>query len=92
MKKLVKRLIGKDRRANFYGFNTNIHSISQDIDRTEINIKKDDYWAIIAGSEQIWNTTYQFVSMNAFLPIQHPRKYHFQPHLVLTQLVMILKL
>ena len=76
-KKLVKRLIGKDRRANFYRFNTNIHSISQYIDKTEINIKKDDYWAIIAGSDQIWNTTYQFVSINAFLPIQHPRKISF---------------
>lgn len=36
-----------------------------------------DYYAILVGSDQIWNTTFDFVSVNSFLPFIHPKKIAF---------------
>ena len=39
------------------------------------NLKKYD--AVIAGSDQIWNTEFSFVSRNSFFPFEHPCKISF---------------
>lgn len=70
----VRDLFRKDIYANFRKFEKKIVYNKDYINRTQININKKKYYAIIVGSDQIWNTSFDFIGKNHFLPIDHPRK------------------
>lgn len=74
IKGIIKRHFSQDRRSNFYRFNKMIEYSSHYIGENSISIDSEFYYAIIAGSDQIWNTNFNFVTKNAFLPFKHPRK------------------
>lgn len=74
-KKIMRRLIIRDRATNFERFNRHIvYSNKEYISTDEFKVKLNRYDAIIAGSDQIWNTDFSFVSINSFLDFPHPRK------------------
>ena len=76
-KLFIKKLLGK---ANSFDlFNMEYMNDSKDCISKEFispNIK-DNYDAFIVGSDQVWNTTFDFVSVNSFLPFPHPNKIAF---------------
>lgn len=77
IKSQIKRLVIYNNYTNFDYFEGKIHKTSycEYIDTKTHNI--GNYDAIIVGSDQVWNTTFDFVSVNSFLPFPHPRKIAF---------------
>ena len=76
MKRIIRSLLKNDSANKFNDFNSKIHLTSDFIGKSNIKIR-DSYYAIIAGSDQIWNTTFDWLSSNSFLPFSHPRKISF---------------
>lgn len=67
-----------DKKSNFDWFNCKLR-YSNDyigIDDYSENLKAR-YDAIVAGSDQIWNTEFEWISINAFLPFSHKKKIAF---------------
>ena len=65
----------KDRESNFNLFNRKIKYSYDCITTNEIILGKYD--CVLVGSDQIWNTNFDFVSINSFLPFHHPNKIAF---------------
>lgn len=65
-----------DSRTNFAKFNRNIHYSNEYISQKTFSDVQcfEKYDAIIAGSDQIWNTEFDFITLNSFLPFEHPCK------------------
>lgn len=71
----IKDLFYNDFRTNCRKFNKLLKYSDDYITRDVYKIA--NYYAIIVGSDQIWNTTFDFVSINSFLPFSHPKKISF---------------
>lgn len=67
-----------DLSSNFKRFNNNILYCDEWIGaQTFSNNICAKFDAIIVGSDQIWNTTFKWFSINSFLPFPHPKKIAF---------------
>ena len=76
-KLFIKRLLGKENHFDLFNMeymNDSKDCISKEFISSNI---KDKYDAFIVGSDQVWNTTFDFVSVNSFLPFPHPNKIAF---------------
>lgn len=73
MKWWIKRTLFSDKRANFHRFNKRI-AFSKSIFNTN---QITNCYAIVVGSDQVWNTTFKVVDDTFFLPYVHPRKISF---------------
>lgn len=72
----LKYVFKYDFASNFYRFDRNLKFCSYDYVRNE-DFSIGDYDAVIVGSDQIWNTNFEFVSVNSFLPFPHQNKIAF---------------
>lgn len=70
-----KFIIKRDRSHFFEEFDKKISMSKDYIGYNDYSVGKYD--AIIVGSDQIWNTTFDFISNNCFLPFDHPCKVAF---------------
>lgn len=70
-------LLDIDKSNNYRLFNKNINFSSDyiGVDGYSEDLRKYD--TIVAGSDQIWNTEFAFVSINSFFPFEHSRKISF---------------
>lgn len=78
--KLKYKYLVKDKtKKNFYLFDKRYIKFSDDyIAYNDFsNDLGDKYDAIIVGSDQVWNTSFKWLSINAFLPFYIPRKISF---------------
>ena len=73
LKKIIGRLNEFDNFEKKF-IKNNWDFISKDYITTGIGEKYDVF---VAGSDQIWNTNFEFVTVNSFLPFPHPRKIAF---------------
>lgn len=77
IKHLIRDMLKKDIYANYRRFNRKMLYNNDYVNTDVISIKSNNYDAIIVGSDQIWNTSFDFISSNHFLPIDHPKKISF---------------
>lgn len=67
-----------DFSSNFKRFNKKIIYSSEWIGKQTISSNIcTKYDSIIVGSDQIWNTTFDWLSNNVFIPVPHPKKISF---------------
>lgn len=67
-----------NRSSNFKRFNKKIAYSKEWIGKQTISTNiHTDYDAIIVGSDQVWNMTFDWLSDNAFIPFPHPKKISF---------------
>ena len=62
---------------NFFSFNEKNIDFSFDYIGRDNYRLQEEYNTLIVGSDQIWNTTFKWLSINAFLPFKHPKKIAF---------------
>lgn len=77
LKKQVKSILGIENKFSLFDDHY-IHQKDDYISVKEMTVglaKKYDVF--IVGSDQIWNTNFDFISINSFLPFEHPRKISF---------------
>ena len=76
---LYRSYIKKDKIGNFKRFNRNINYAldGEYIGRNTMRFSPQKYYAILAGSDQIWNTNFPSCTINSFLPVDHDRKIAF---------------
>ena len=72
---LIINLKGDTQIAHFNYFNKYINLTNDFIGKNDFRLSQYD--AFIVGSDQVWNTTFDFVSVNSFLPFPHPNKIAF---------------
>lgn len=72
---LVRSIIKNDAICKFYKFNQYIKYSTDYISNESYRIS--NYYAILVGSDQVWNTQFKWISENAFLPFYHPKKISF---------------
>lgn len=74
----IRNSIKKDKFSNFFNFDSNIKFSDLFIAKNEFSDNiYSNFDAFIVGSDQVWNTTFDFVSVNSFLPFPHPNKIAF---------------
>ena len=66
-----------DKSNNYRLFNKNIKFTTDYVGAEGYSDNLKQYDIIIAGSDQIWNTEFEFVSENSFFPFEHPGKVSF---------------
>ena len=73
---LYRVYIKRDKTGNFKRFNKSIqYALSTEyIGRETLYILGGKYYAILAGSDQIWNTSFPTCTINSFFPFRHDRK------------------
>lgn len=76
LKRKIRSVIKQDSGNQFNNFNKNISFTSDYIGKSDFKVGKG-YYSIIAGSDQVWNTTFDWLSSNSFLPFRHSRKISF---------------
>lgn len=76
LKRKIRSVIKQDSGNQFNNFNKNISFTSDYIGKSDFKVGKG-YYSIIAGSDQVWNTTFDWLSFNSFLPFRHSRKISF---------------
>lgn len=74
LKDYINGHLKRNANYNFNRFNKRITYCDDFISKNELKIDGTKYDAILAGSDQIWNTEFPFVSINSFLPFAHSRK------------------
>lgn len=77
LKTNIYGLLHKDKSNNYRLFNKKIKFSSDYIGEVGFSNNLGKYDAIVAGSDQIWNTEFSFVSNNSFFPFEHPCKVSF---------------
>ena len=78
IKWVIRNSIKKDKFSNFCKFDSNIELSDLFIAKEEFSDNiRSNFDALIVGSDQVWNTTFDFVSVNSFLPFPHPNKIAF---------------
>lgn len=70
-------LMKVDKGNNYRLFNKKIKFSSDYIGESGFSDDLEKYDVIIAGSDQIWNTEFEFVTENSFFPFEHPCKISF---------------
>lgn len=70
-------LLRIDKDNNYRLFDKKIKFSSDYIGKNGFSNGLKNYDVIIAGSDQIWNTQFEFVSENSFFPFEHPCKVAF---------------
>lgn len=72
-KRIIKKTFFTDRRASFFKFDDNIK-----YERKSFNVNQvSKYHAFLVGSDQVWNTTFKFITDDFFLPFSHNKKIAF---------------
>ncbi|RHV70458.1 MULTISPECIES: polysaccharide pyruvyl transferase family protein [Clostridia] len=66
-----------DKDNNYRLFNKKIKFSADYIGENGVSDDLGKYDVIIAGSDQIWNTEFEFVTENSFFPFEHPCKVSF---------------
>lgn len=79
MEMLYRAYLKRDRIGNFKRFNQIIHFADDNeyISKEKCNISLEKYYAIVVGSDQVWNTNFPTCTLNSFLPFKHDRKIAF---------------
>lgn len=77
MKVVFGGLLQIDKGNNYRLFNKKIKFSDDYIGENGFSDELEKYDAIIAGSDQIWNTEFEFVTVNSFFPFDHPCKISF---------------
>lgn len=77
LKTCIYGLLNIDKSNNYRLFNKKIKFSSDyiGVDGYSENLRKYD--TIVAGSDQIWNTEFEFVCKNSFFPFEHSSKVSF---------------
>lgn len=67
-----------DKKSNFDLFNCKLRYSNDYIGMDDYSENLEEHYnAIVAGSDQIWNTEFEWISLNAFLPFKHKKKIAF---------------
>ena len=75
IRNLIRSIIKNDAVSKFHKFNQYIKYSTDYISNESYRI--GDYYAILVGSDQVWNTQFKWISENAFLPFYHSKKISF---------------
>lgn len=75
IKDYFRNIIKRDRYANFCKFDQLITYGDDFINSDQMHVNPGTYFAILAGSDQIWNTKFkELITVNYFLPFEYKRK------------------
>lgn len=77
LKTYIFGFFNKDKNNNYRLFNKKIKFTSDYIGVEGYSKDLKKYDVIVAGSDQIWNTEFSFVSKNSFFPFEHSCKISF---------------
>ena len=77
MKCLIRDIFKKDKYYNYRQFNKRLIYNNDYVNCDTVSVRNNGYDAIIVGSDQIWNITFDFINCNHFMPINHLKKISF---------------